>query len=888
MVITGNDILILFRLAKPEHLENCLMKSNDFLTYKEISESLYLKYAKECYSFNSENELLEHYHRLKEILVNDKNASFFKLLSKFSEDKLIVIDSLPIVDFNSILDWRQVSHQTGEDLLVTAFLAKKTLDNNLDQMFYDWPTNLRSNNRQLQKILNQGMSENHFHLNGSAQIFPISWISLMNNPSEIAWRIKKIENNLSPSLYFGHKDNRDDWATLLIEAAKIRLNLFCKIHSEFLNLKIDDQILSTNQIHKSISSITFSNSYRDPKSNCFLDYALCKNLHSHNYKNNRILVGERKFLFDCFKASFDNVFTQSDNNDFYKYLLIKSNFRAEMIQNNQISGFKNFANYQSRKKFFVSGIKKYEEEAIRTALTETLSTQAIVSLEARIMPCESIKNLNSVIHYYDSTFEKTLDVCENLSLNRSYPYSFVLHYPKGITDYCFSKNNSLIEQTQKLLPIVRNCKQRKKYKIYSEVTMQALNKNNNLKKRIIGIDACSNEIGCRPDVFATEYRFIKNFKFTPPDDLINRGESNTAFLGRTYHVGEDFLDIVDGLRAIDEVLLFLDFSHGDRLGHALALGVNPSEYYAFKNYRIVTTQQDALDNLVWIYNKSNEMNIAIEPILKQKIEFEIHKLANRIYGNINMTFPQIEINLDAFSLYCAWKLRGDHPQLYRSGDFKSTPLISSQYDKAMYKDSHELNELRKRKNITTLYHFYHFDYEAKKEGAIPYEFEISTEYIALVEQVQKKMQFEIASKGIMIECNPSSNCLIGTFRDYEKHPIISFNNLHLEIEPQELFKCPQLSVSINTDDKGVFNTSLEFEYSLMASALMKLKTQEGRPKYSLYQIYEYLDNVRKMGNIQSFIVQRKCNNLFDLSNSDYSFFDMKFTTNGLYQNKKID
>lgn len=25
----------------------------------------------------------------------------------------------------------------------------------------------------------------------------------------------------------------------------------------------------------------------------------------------------------------------------------------------------------------------------------------------------------------------------------------------------------------------------------------------------------------------------------------------------TYHVGEDFLDIVDGLRAIDEVLLFV-------------------------------------------------------------------------------------------------------------------------------------------------------------------------------------------------------------------------------------------------------------------------------------------------------------------------------------------
>lgn len=41
----------------------------------------------------------------------------------------------------------------------------------------------------------------------------------------------------------------------------------------------------------------------------------------------------------------------------------------------------------------------------------------------------------------------------------------------------------------------------------------------------------------------------------------------------TYHTGEDFLDIVDGLRAIDEALLFLQMEKGERLGHAMALGV---------------------------------------------------------------------------------------------------------------------------------------------------------------------------------------------------------------------------------------------------------------------------------------------------------------------------
>jgi hypothetical protein len=39
----------------------------------------------------------------------------------------------------------------------------------------------------------------------------------------------------------------------------------------------------------------------------------------------------------------------------------------------------------------------------------------------------------------------------------------------------------------------------------------------------------------------------------------------------------------------------------------------------------------------------------------------------------------------------------------------------------------------------------------------------------------------------------------------------------------EIDNCPQLSVSINTDDLGIFDTSLENEFALMAAALEKMK-----------------------------------------------------------------
>lgn len=64
--------------------------------------------------------------------------------------------------------------------------------------------------------------------------------------------------------------------------------------------------------------------------------------------------------------------------------------------------------------------------------------------------------------------------------------------------------------------------------------------------------------------------------------------------------------------------------------------------------------------------------------------------------------------------------------------------------------------------------------------------------------------------------------------------------------------CPQLSVFINTDDQGVFSTSLENEYALMAIALEKEKDANGKPKYNSSMIYDCLERVRLMGLGQSF------------------------------------
>ncbi|MBQ7295147.1 MAG: hypothetical protein IJW86_03015 [Clostridia bacterium] len=847
-----NNLKILFRIAKPDKISVTHNRKNRFLRFNEISKQLYIDYARECYPTYSENEIQEYYNQLNYLCSTHETKNYFYLLADYGKKTLELWNGSPVVKFDSIIDWHDISHEISQDLIISAYLANNSLEKRVKQDFFAWPTTLKTSNRQLQNILNNGISENHYHLNGSTQVFPITWVSLMNLPTQIVDVTKKMGVNLTSSLMWGESDNQSSWNELLKEAAAIRYNLFCALNN--YNMKIDTKkcYVSFAELQRNIFGISFYAAFKDTKYKYSLDYALTKRIDVNNYHYNRILAGERKFLYDCFFSSFSGKFNDEQNNLFYKYVLIKTNFRAEIIQSNKLSGFKNFANYQDRKGYAIEGIPKYAREAIRTSINEVLDEQPIISLETRIMPRDRNDLLVKNINYYDETYKSFLEELNNITKKESitYPHFYVLHYPKGTEN---------LKQRKHGVSRARNQKQREKYKKCSKTTMYSLSHLNCLRNRVLGIDACSNEIGCRPEVFATEYRYLKEYNMQHRYSQFNLENSTTFYLNRTYHVGEDFLDIIDGLRSIDETIRFLGFSYGDRFGHALALGINPHDYYKFKNYKIILPCQDALDDFVWIYMRSNEMNISIEPILKQKIESIINELANYIYYDFIKRTPNLNISVSPYDLFSAWKLRGDNPECYRNIKFTSNGQIQTRYDRAKYEETPELNDIRNQDSVTALYYAYHYEYSVRAAGEKPYEFEITPEYIALVSQIQKKMQFEVAAKGIMIECNPSSNCLIGTFKTYEKHPITSFFNLHLESNDEIIKNCPQLSVSINTDDQGVFDTSLEYEYALMASALINVKDDSGKNKYSPSQVYEYLDCVRKMGNVQSFKSQQNSN-----------------------------
>ena len=106
----------------------------------------------------------------------------------------------------------------------------------------------------------------------------------------------------------------------------------------------------------------------------------------------------------------------------------------------------------------------------------------------------------------------------------------------------------------------------------------------------------------------------------------------------------------------------------------------------------------------------------------------------------------------------------------------------------------------------------------------------------------------ISYKGIAIETNPTSNLLINGMKDYSEHPISAFYDNGLNINSSET----QLNVSINTDDRSVFSTSLSNEYAYLMFYLENKLDESGENLYTRFNILKWLDEIRKMGNEQAF------------------------------------
>lgn len=259
-------------------------------------------------------------------------------------------------------------------------------------------------------------------------------------------------------------------------------------------------------------------------------------------------------------------------------------------------------------------------------------------------------------------------------------------------------------------------------------------------------------------------------------------------------------------------------------------------------------KQDRLDNLVWLLFRSVELGIDLDVRLRDQFRMDAEELLQNLYGEF---LPREIKTVSLQDYYESWNLRGDHPDCYRTpkGPADAERLIPpGSYRNFMRRKGSMLNLWREREELRYLCYLYHFEPGTRQRGKKVMAVSVDKPYMDLMRTLQVQLQKHIGELGIMIECNPTSNYLIGTFKRYDEHPIFRFNGFGFGEGHSE----GQLSVSINTDDQGVFDTSLENEYALLARSMSKALTADGRKRYSRDTIYKYLDHIRQMGNEQSF------------------------------------
>lgn len=791
-----------------------------------------------------------------------KNISYiYQLVFNFSSKVLIEESGLPKVKYEHLLRWRDLSHRIGEDLFVCNYLAFKDNEKQSIRDNFNWRPVLDTNNQRLKILLSKGIAENHFHLSGSAPYSELSWISLMNN---IEGQLPKFKEILKDGLLNKSENITDiedcNLYFLTIKAAIIRACFFSLLMRDeplFNNLNDKNGYLFQLLNGKSnkqegeflVSQITFVQreiellrfEYGIRRDNYSIaDYAITKRVNTNNDNGNFLLSGERWFLYSMFRQlqNPENYEKLNQFKDlFYAYLLCKSKFREELLQVNTKTGFTNFSKYQKRKEVFLADLPLFKKAISSMAIRTSNLNQHISTFEARISP-NKISQIQKVDK--DVCFEYTNGVDKFLNCDKEMKepnHFYVIH---------FLKKRDSIDLDKISFTKPRHFELRKEIKEQALNLINAREISNKDASRIYGIDAASNEILTRPEIFATIFRCLKEHY----PKRINPEISNflkikpMPKLRATYHVAEDFLDIVDGLRAIDEAIKFLELGEGDRIGHALALGIDVEYYYSFKHYKLLLSKQNLLDNYSWMLSRIAKYGMNEFMSLQALILNDFRILFQEIYGE------KIKV-CDPIFYYLAWTLRGDDPDLYKTEKYLKNEINFLEYD-YFRKCKYPNDTTRYNENVVEILMAYQYDTTVMKLGNEITEFGITEDYIKAVNVIQKKMQLEVAHKHIAVECNPSSNFLIGTFKRYDKHPIVNFYNLGLTTDNAEIKICPQLMVSINTDDQGVFNTYLENEYAIMALALEKAKDKDGNLIYNNAMIYDWLERIRQMGLEMSF------------------------------------
>ena len=108
-----------------------------------------------------------------------KGFDVFSVLFSYVPEVLDGCRNEIVCKYHKLLEWNELAKAIGEDLLVLSMRVLLDIRQGIECGNFAWPPVIGHNNSNLNRILDKGFADNHFHLRGSSSHFEISWLNLI-------------------------------------------------------------------------------------------------------------------------------------------------------------------------------------------------------------------------------------------------------------------------------------------------------------------------------------------------------------------------------------------------------------------------------------------------------------------------------------------------------------------------------------------------------------------------------------------------------------------------------------------------------------------------------------------------------------------------------------
>lgn len=713
----------------------------------------------------------DHLYRLQ----MEENESYFKsfvdlftkgitnLSNGFLEDK----NGDFFVKKDAFFSWQESITMIPPSVLIAAFISTKCKNDTLDV----WQNIVLPNTKhtmllsphiiQLENSLKEwgGLNELHIHLNGSLEVDKV-WQDYLQYPHKIKEKLEKVQKDkpleqfsqegflLTPQSIFDY----------LCIAKRLREYFF-----DYLSKRNDDNCCSLlkeegfkNKQHL-LSFILETSQDNWSRLNSPFD----------SFFDKVIIKPEQYPSLECFM--FVQIFNELKTNKnevlaelFYCYLLIYGLVNRLLSHQLHQNGFEQF------QKITLNELREFSEEKFERRFKQFAGNNLnfIKFFEGRISPKKTIDKWIQTLESINRSWLRF----KELSVTNS-DMKLIIHFIKTNDDY---KNDS-----------IRYYNLRKNLFFQGHTIRGLLNLNPKYRNILTGIDAASSEFDAPPEVFGPVFRMMRN----------------SGFKHFTYHAGEDFYHILSGIRAIYEAILFCNLTHGDRIGHAVALGLNPVQWRNVVGGEINMKQGEHLDDLVFLFYIIKEYKIdKFYPVLNL-----IKSKAEHLYFNIYELYLPIE------TLINGWKLRGHCPIHFGFNGDNVDDLVTKLDPEELLCSSKSKKICTSEKKVFESYHNIKFREKYNSKILVQLDEFILLEDLVIIQKAILEM---MNRSEIVIETLPMSNVRIGFHQDFSTYHLwnwIKWKKEGVGVPP----------IIVGSDDTGIFTTNIYNEYSNIYLMLIK-------------------------------------------------------------------